>query len=125
MFSSLCIVFSPSGAKKRYTITIKYHAAAGESAVSESPNYMTAILIFTGSAGPSIATAAAATAIHAASQGCKTLLFSLAPTAGLSALLGSAVGAVPTPVAPQLDALALDAPTELATAWGQGRARLP
>jgi arsenite-transporting ATPase len=96
--------------------------------VSESPNmieHMTTILIFTGSAGPSIATAAAATAIHAASQGCKTLLFSLAPAAGLSALLGSAVGAVPTPVAPQLDALALDAPAELASAWEQGRARLP
>src|SRR5215212_6030338 len=86
---------------------------------------MTAILIFTGSAGPSIATAAAASAIHAASQGRKTLLFSLAPAANLRALLGSAVGAAPTPIAPQLDALALDAPAELAGAWEQGRTRLP
>jgi anion-transporting ArsA/GET3 family ATPase len=86
---------------------------------------MTAILIFTGSAEPSITTAAAATAIHAASQGRKTLLFSLAPPASLGALLGSAVGVTPTPVAPQLDALALDGPAELAAAWEQGRARLP
>jgi arsenite-transporting ATPase len=86
---------------------------------------MTAILIFTGSSGPSSATAAAATAIHTASQGRKTLLFSLAPPASLSALLGSAVGAAPTAVAPQLDALALDAPADLAQAWEQRRARLP
>jgi anion-transporting ArsA/GET3 family ATPase len=86
---------------------------------------MTAILIFTGSAGPATATATAATALHAAGQGRRTLLFSLAPAASLGALLGSAVGAAPTPVAPQLDALALDAPAELANAWEQGRARLP
>jgi len=86
---------------------------------------MTAILIFTGSAGPSITTAAAATAIHAASQGRKTLLLSLAPVANLRALLGIAVGTTPTSVAPQLDALALDGPTELVSAWEQGRTRLP
>jgi arsenite-transporting ATPase len=86
---------------------------------------MTNILIFTGSAGPSSATAAAATALHAAGQGHRTLLFSLAPGASLSALLGSAVGAVPTAIAPQLDALALDAPAALAKAWERGRARLP
>lgn len=86
---------------------------------------MTAILIFTGSAGPSIGAAAAATALHAASQGRKTLLFSLAPTMNLRVLLGSAIGTVPTPVAPHLDALALDGPVELAAAWEQGRARLP
>ncbi len=86
---------------------------------------MTAILIFTGSAGPSSGTAAAAIALHAASQGRRTLLFSLAPAASLGTLLGSAVGAAPAEVAPRLDALALDAPADLATAWEQGRARLP
>src|SRR4051812_37275479 len=86
---------------------------------------MTAILIFTGSAGSASATAAAATAVHAATQGRKTLLFSLAPAASLGALLGSAVGTVPSALAPQLDALALDAPAALASAWEQGRARLP
>jgi arsenite/tail-anchored protein-transporting ATPase len=86
---------------------------------------MTTLLIFTGSAGPSSATAAAATAIHAASQGRKTLLFSLTAAASLSTLLGVTVGAVPSTVAPQLDALALDAPAELASTWEQSRARLP
>ena len=80
---------------------------------------MTAILIFTGSAGPSIGVAAAATALHAANQGSKTLLFSLAPVTNLRALLGSAIGTLPTSVAPQLDALALDGPAELAAAWEQ------
>src|SRR6185436_11751417 len=86
---------------------------------------MASFLIFTGSAGPASATAAAATALHAASQGRKTLLFSLAPAASLNALLGVAVGSAPTAVAPQLDALALDAPAALANEWEQGRARLP
>jgi arsenite/tail-anchored protein-transporting ATPase len=86
---------------------------------------MASILLFTGSAGPSSATAAAATALHAAGQGRKTLLFSLASATSLSALLGITVGVVPTAVAPQLDALALDAPAALAGAWEQGRARLP
>jgi anion-transporting ArsA/GET3 family ATPase len=86
---------------------------------------MTAILIFTGSPGPSIGTAAAATALHAASQGRKTLLFSLAPTMNLGVLLGSTIGSVPALVAPQLDALTLDGPAELAAAWEQSRARLP
>ncbi len=86
---------------------------------------MTSILIFTGSAGPATATAAAATALHAAGQGRKTLLFSLAPAASISTLLGSPIGAVPLAITPQLDALALDAPAALASAWEQGRARLP
>ena len=86
---------------------------------------MPAILIFTGSAGPASTIAAAATALHAAGQGRRTLLFSLAPAASLSALLGIAVGAAPAKLAPQLDALALDAPADLASAWEQGRARLP
>jgi arsenite-transporting ATPase len=83
------------------------------------------ILIFTGSIGPTSATAAAATAIHAADQGRKTLLFSLAPATSLSTLLGVALGTTPTTVAPRLDALALDAPTALASAWEQNRTRLP
>src|SRR3954466_5709925 len=86
---------------------------------------MTTILLFTGSPGPSIGAAAAATAIQAASQGRKTLLLSLAPAANLHTLLGAAAGSTATPVAPQLDALALDGPAELAAAWAQGRARLP
>jgi anion-transporting ArsA/GET3 family ATPase len=86
---------------------------------------MTTIQIFTGSAGPASTTAAAAIAAHAASQGRKALLFSLVPASNLGALLGSTVGSTPTQIAPQLDALALDGPAELASAWQQGRAHLP
>jgi anion-transporting ArsA/GET3 family ATPase len=63
--------------------------------------------------------------LHAAVHGRKTLLFSPAPATSLSALLGVAVGTTPTAIAPQLDALALDAPAALATAWEQNRTRLP
>jgi anion-transporting ArsA/GET3 family ATPase len=86
---------------------------------------MTSILIFTGSAGPGIATAAAATAAHAASQGRRTLLFSLTPAPSLSALLGVAVAAAPAEIAPKLDALAIDGPADLASAWEQSRMHLP
>jgi anion-transporting ArsA/GET3 family ATPase len=86
---------------------------------------MTKILVFTGNASPGIATAAAATAVHAASQGRRTLLFSLAPAGSLGALLGAAVGAAPVAIAPNLHALAIDGPGDLATLWEQNRARLP
>src|SRR4051794_28727232 len=89
-----------------------YGTLAISSFTTKIEQHMPAILIFTGSAGPTSATAAAATALHAAGQGRKTLLFSLAPAANLSALLGSAMGAGPAKVAPQLDALAIDAPAE-------------
>jgi len=86
---------------------------------------MTSILVFTGSAGPGIATAAAATAVHAASQGRRTLLFSLAPAGVLGALLGVTIGIAPAEIAPKLDALALDGPADLATIWEQNRTRMP
>jgi arsenite/tail-anchored protein-transporting ATPase len=86
---------------------------------------MSTIVVFTGSGGPASASAAAATALHTASQGRKTLLFSLAPATSLSALLGVAVGTAPAQIAPQLDALVLDAPAELKTVWEQRRTRLP
>jgi hypothetical protein len=38
MLNFWAVVFSPGRAKKRQPIRTKYHAAAGESAVSESPN---------------------------------------------------------------------------------------
>jgi hypothetical protein len=37
-FQFLVCRFAPCVAKKRHTVRIKYHAAAGESAVSDSPN---------------------------------------------------------------------------------------
>ncbi|HEU5101579.1 MAG TPA: ArsA-related P-loop ATPase [Roseiflexaceae bacterium] len=86
---------------------------------------MTKILVFTGSVGPDIAIAAAASAVHAASQGRRTLLLSLRSAASLGALLGASVGAAPAAIAPNLQALALDVPGDLATVWEQNRARLP
>jgi arsenite/tail-anchored protein-transporting ATPase len=86
---------------------------------------MTKIVVFTGNASPGIATAAAATAVHAARQGHRTLLFSLAPAGSLGALLGVAVGATPAALAPNLHALALDGPGDLAALWDQNRARMP
>src|SRR5687768_9880037 len=86
---------------------------------------MPSILVFTGNAGPGIATAAAASAIYAAEQGSRTLLFSLAPAHSLSALLGVTVSGEPTTIAPRLDVLALDVLADLAAAWERNRARMP
>ncbi len=86
---------------------------------------MPTITIFTGSPGPGVATAAAATALHLAGQGQRTLLLSTGEARGLAALLGAPVGHAPAEVAPSLDALALDGLAELAAAWERGRGRLP
>lgn len=83
------------------------------------------ILVFTGNAGPDIAVAAAATALHAAEHGHETLLLSLTPAHSLGALLGTPLGEGPTPIAPHLAALALDIPSELAAAWKRGRTGMP
>src|SRR5689334_3643048 len=82
-------------------------------------------LVFTGSAGPGIALAAAATALHAADGGGRTLLLSLGPAHSLGALLDLPLTGEPREVAPRLDALALDALADLAAAWERGRARMP
>ncbi len=86
---------------------------------------MPTITVFTGSAGPGIATAAAASALHAAAQGRRTLLLSLGPAPSLGALLGAAVGGTPNEVAPGCDALAIDGLRELAEAWERSRQQLP
>jgi anion-transporting ArsA/GET3 family ATPase len=86
---------------------------------------MSHILVFTGSAGPGIATAAAAAALRAARQGSATLLLSLGSARALAALLGAEVGGAPAPAAPNLDALAIDGLADLAAAWERERARLP
>ena len=86
---------------------------------------MTTTLLFTGSAGPGIALAAAATALRAATVGQRTLLISLGSAAGLGALLEAEVTAEPQAIAPGLDALAIDAPAELAAAWERSREQAP
>jgi anion-transporting ArsA/GET3 family ATPase len=86
---------------------------------------MTTTLIFTGNAGPGIALSAASVALHAADAGRRTLLLGLGNAAGLGALLSVSLGSAPQPIAPALDALAIDASAELAAAWERGRARAP
>lgn len=85
---------------------------------------MANILVYTGSPGAGISVAAAAEAARSADAGKRTLLLTYGSTAGLGALLGSAVGNTPVTVAPRLDALALDARSELTTAWEETRATL-
>src|SRR4051794_29033208 len=86
---------------------------------------MTHILVYTGNAGPGIAIAAAATALHTAEQEHKTLLLSLGGAPSLGALLGVPISGVPSEVAPHLDALAIDPLADLAATWDQGRASMP
>lgn len=82
-------------------------------------------LIFTGNAGPGIAQAAAAAALRSAEAGRRTLLISFGTPQSLGALLGAPLGAAPTAVAPDLDALALDPLAALGAAWDRNRAHLP
>jgi len=85
----------------------------------------TTTIVFTGNAGPGIAIAAAATALRAAADGRRTLLLSLGPPHSLGALLGAAIGGEPCDIAPNLAALALDTPAELAALWERGRTHMP
>jgi arsenite-transporting ATPase len=86
---------------------------------------MTTILIFTGSAGPGIALAAAATALHTAKHGSTTLLLSLGTPQALGALLGTPVAAEPASITPHLHVAAIDPLAELSAAWERGRGRMP
>jgi anion-transporting ArsA/GET3 family ATPase len=86
---------------------------------------MTTTLIFTGNAGPGIAIAAAASALRAADAGRRTLLLGLGHAHSLGALLDAPIAAQPQQLAPNLDALAIDAPAELAAFWERGRAQAP
>lgn len=86
---------------------------------------MASTLLFTGSAGPGIAIAAAATALRVADAGQRTLLISLGSAIGLGALLEAELTGEPQTIAPGLDALAIDAPAELAATWERNRDRAP
>jgi arsenite/tail-anchored protein-transporting ATPase len=86
---------------------------------------MPTITVFTGSAGPGIATAAAASALQSATQGRRTLLISLGPMPSMRVLLGAAITGTPTEIAPNCDALAIDGLNELAKAWEGRHRQLP
>ncbi len=85
---------------------------------------MAKLLVYTGSPGVGISLAAAAEAMRSADAGKRTVLLTYGSTAGLSALLGVAVGNTPVEVAPRLDAVALDARSELSAAWEETRTTL-
>ncbi len=86
---------------------------------------MTPIDLYTGSPGAGARLAAAATALHSADAGQRTLLLGLEGSIGLGALLGTTLAATPTTVAPDLDVLGLDAAAALRALWEQGRATMP
>ncbi|NJK80237.1 MAG: ArsA family ATPase [Chloroflexaceae bacterium] len=82
-------------------------------------------LIFTGTAGPGSALAAAATASMAASGGRKTLLVSVGPSHSINTLLKTAASPQPDHVAANLDVWAVDTPAAMSTYLDQVRLRLP
>ncbi|MEM8530431.1 MAG: ArsA-related P-loop ATPase [Chloroflexota bacterium] len=84
---------------------------------------MTTIL-FTGNTSPTITLTAAATAIHNADQGRKTLLFSFGTPQRISALLSLDVGDQLQNVMPNLDVLALDAATDVSDLWERERGNI-
>jgi len=86
---------------------------------------MAKIVVYTGSPGAGIPLAATAEALRAADSGLRTLLITLGPAAGLSALLGVTIGESARNVVQRLDAMAIDASSELAAAWDQARSSLP
>ncbi len=78
------------------------------------------MLIFTGADSSATALTTAATAAAAAQVGARTLLASVGPSHALAELRP---GPEPQPLAPNLDAWALDALSDLATLWNELRQR--
>jgi anion-transporting ArsA/GET3 family ATPase len=82
-------------------------------------------LIFTGNPGPGTAIAAAAAALGMAASGERTLLLTLRPPVGLSALLEAEIGPLPTNLAPNLDVFAPEPAAELTKLWARQSAQIP
>jgi len=79
------------------------------------------LVLYTGKGGVGKTTTACATALCAAARGRRTLLASADAAHSLGDVLELRLGARPTPVAPCLDALELDARQEMADHWGRIR----
>jgi arsenite-transporting ATPase len=79
------------------------------------------LVLYTGKGGVGKTTTACATALCAAARGRRTLLASADAAHSLGDALELRLGSRPTPVAPCLDALELDARTEMASHWGKIR----
>ena len=77
------------------------------------------VLLFTGKGGVGKTTTAAATAVLAASRGCKTLVLSTDPAHSLADALGVPLGAEPTEVDTGLHALQVDGQWAFERSWQQ------
>lgn len=77
------------------------------------------LVLYTGKGGVGKTTTAAATAFCAAATGKRTLLLSADPSHSLSDVLGCQVGPVPVEIAANLDAIEIDARTEIKRHWGK------
>ncbi|WP_051472263.1 ArsA family ATPase [Patulibacter minatonensis] len=81
----------------------------------------TRIVLYTGKGGVGKTSVAAATARRIAASGLRVLVVSTDPAHSLADVLGAEVGADPTPVAPDLEALQLDDRSELTRHWSAVR----
>lgn len=79
------------------------------------------LVLYTGKGGVGKTTTAAATALNSAARGRRTLLISADASHSLSDVLGQRVGAKPVCIAPNLEAVEVDARIEMAKHWGQIR----
>ena len=77
------------------------------------------LVLYTGKGGVGKTTTAAATAIHAAKAGKRTLLLSADASHSLSDVLGRRVGAAPVEIIPNLTAIEVDAQAEIKRHWGK------
>jgi arsenite/tail-anchored protein-transporting ATPase len=75
------------------------------------------VLLFTGKGGVGTTTVAAATAVHAARCGVKTLVVSAGPAHSLADCLGPPLGPDPVELEPGLSAVHVDARTRGARSW--------
>ena len=85
------------------------------------PSGTARVVFYTGKGGVGKTTTAAATAAHAAARGARTLVLSADPAHSLGDVLAVPLGAEPRPVAPQLDAIEVDARAEMERHWGSIR----
>jgi arsenite-transporting ATPase len=81
-------------------------------------------VLFTGKGGVGKTTSAAATAVRAAESGLRTLVLSTDPAHSLGDALDNPLGPEPTPVAPLLDGLQIDAQRRFEQSWDQIRGYL-
>jgi len=79
------------------------------------------VVLYTGKGGVGKTTTAAATAVHAARRGLSTLVASADSAHSLGDVLERRLGPTPSQMAPNLDALEVDTPSETQQHWGAVR----